>query len=1315
MAKQKFIDDLQKENSTFSTQRQAEMVANLLDTVSSDIYSESQRFVFELIQNADDAAQDTNNEVHFDFLLNCLIVSHNGKPFDDNDIISLTGAGASTKKADPTKTGYKGIGFKSVFGKSERVAIFSDGYQFRFDRSVHKTKLPWQIIPLWTDLKDLAKEVHETISLSKYSVSTIIELKNADSLLTELNELLRNGQILLFLRRISKISVSQNGKSINSIEKKNISEGAAYKEVTLLNEGKEISSWLTKTFEKIPIPAETKVALNQDDKTPEKLKEAVFTEISFAAKIEEGRIKELKGDDSLIFTYLPTSVSKFQFPFLINGSFLTTANRQDIHSDRIWNQWLFTLIAEKTLEWIEILAKGKFIFQILHLLPQKFNGIQNELRVSFDNSLENLAKDKSFVPTKSQKLKMPSELIIDKTGLSDLKFISTDTVIDFINQKENTNFKSDSFVNSKLQRVDKLRSFGTKYFDIENLESFFLSQIFKDNHQPSDNFSLIEYFYTKASKDESREWNEKLKEISFIYAKGNKLKSPKTVCFPSITFENEFGDGVTVIHSDVYPKIESNSKIKNWLELLGVKEPSDTAYLENEIIGNIENSINNDNYQRVTRYIFNQHKKSLLEDWHYSKLQDLKIFTISKEFIPAKQCYLSNIYEPLLKLEKVNEAGKYVSENYKQPDDYASEWKTFFLKIGVSENISVINITTSIYNANGMIEKEYFNQVGEEAKNGHRYPHLVGSTNSIRLDRIRFSEFAKDYKFSIVFWQQAIRTIQPGSVYQYAYMPWGYYGSQEIVQNYFYWSLKHSAIFPATTKECLKADKLYINEKEIKEIAGKYLPVFDYDEPLPQDWKNILPFKEKLELDDYLLVLVKIAEQTEEDDVLRKYNRKKIGLIYNKLATLLSDFSNDKREIIKSWANENKLLSANGKFENAIELKWIKIDGFTTTSEKLKVIQLPENCDTTSKAFEELISLFQVQIIKKFIPTFEKEKKEFDLKKKLQNILPYLVAIMERKKYADFTKEFERLFFVVSRSEFYNTAEIKLSFNHQDEIIEVASLNVFRADSNLYFKGRWRSPITMFNLIPELASLLDVAGLNDELRLLLELDEVEIMDWLTSLGYDISSIKIKPEYLIAKKPIKVETSVKVLTAVTTEMEEVAEPEVVYEDQEMFEVTKFEFFEPEISAEADEIADIKPTRKKFTAIDFVEQPKYAEIADNEVRFEIGRWSEKYVFNNLNKWGYSEIVWENELGESGKPYDFRVKENGNEKYIEVKGTPSSKKDLVYLSTNEWNLMVNQKDNYILIRVYNAGNSNVSPIIIENPSQQIEQGSIQVALRV
>ncbi|KAA6306767.1 hypothetical protein EZS27_041569 [termite gut metagenome] len=108
------------------------------------------------------------------------------------------------------------------------------------------------------------------------------------------------------------------------------------------------------------------------------------------------------------------------------------------------------------------------------------------------------------------------------------------------------------------------------------------------------------------------------------------------------------------------------------------------------------------------------------------------------------------------------------------------------------------------------------------------------------------------------------------------------------------------------------------------------------------------------------------------------------------------------------------------------------------------------------------------------MPTFANEKRDIYLCRKLQNILPYFVAIIEKRRYVDYTKEFERLFTIVLESDFFNATSIKLSFTYQSETIEGASLNVFREHNKLYFKGNWSSPITMFNLIPELSNLLEI-------------------------------------------------------------------------------------------------------------------------------------------------------------------------------------------------------------------------------------------------
>jgi|TARA_B110000211_G_scaffold223888_1_gene274322 hypothetical protein len=1113
-SKKQFINRLNKKRSTFHDPDQAEMISNLLDTVSSDIYSESQRFIFELIQNADDSASGNKNDIHFNFEEDCLIISHNGKPFNEEDIKAVTHAGKGTKKSDQSKTGYKGIGFKSVFGKSDKVYVFSDGYNFRFDRKyVEKlqgeVKLPWQIIPIWTDKSELPISVLATVS-KNFSVSTIIELNNTDSLLDDLNELISNGEILLFLRRIVKISVSIKGEHQFTLEKEIVNKNKCFNETSIQKNNKEISRWIVKVFEKIPIDIQVQSELLQDNKTPDKLKKAKFTEISFAARIKNGKIKTLKSEESLVFTYLPTKVSDFEFPFLVNGNFLTNASREAIHEDRFWNQWLFEIMGEKLFDWFELLSSTEFRYQILHLLPSKFNSSQNELKIAFDKTLSKVGESKSFIPNKSCVLRKASDILIDKTGISKENFILESDFIDFINKTENISLDSESFIHPELELDWKLKGFGSTTFDMDNIEEFFTDKTFTKTHDVIRNFALISYFFDLSKSDKSKQLNEKLKNIPFIFANGEKLKSPQTLCFPSVDYETEYGEGVSVIHTKVYPKIEVEPKVKRWLENLGIKEPSDLAYIENEIIGNIEEAVNKSNYLKVTRSIFDLHKKGLLDEEHYEDLQDLKVFTTNGEFSRVNQSYLSDIYDPIFKIEKINKLGSYVSGNYLVDGDLKSEWKTFFLKIGVSENISLQLIKTNVHlNDLTGIESSYFIEMGESAKENHSYPHLVSSDNDIILDKIRFSEFANIRKFSIEFWKSALVAICPKTVKDYALMPWGYYGSNERVGNYFQWSLMNSRIFPTSTKECLKANEVFVNLPETMEVAGNFLPVFDCETIPNEEWLKLIPFKGSIELEDYLTILEGISKEKE----LTKVNKKRIGLIYNYLSKMLINMSETKKMLISQWSGKNLLLSFNNKFVSPKELNWIKISGFTNSSDKIKVLFIPDNCNVKNESFQELLSLFGIQIIDDFIPEFKNVSKDTSLKKQLQLILPYLVAFIEKKQFGNFSADYQRMSKIIDDSEFLNSSEITLSFKNQGTLISGPTLNAYLYENKLYFKGRWQSPMIMYSLVPELAKLLGITDMNEELNLILQLDEMEIKDWFIENRFDLSELQESPEYL----------------------------------------------------------------------------------------------------------------------------------------------------------------------------------------------------------
>ncbi len=92
-----------------------------------DNYSDEAHFVYEMLQNADDAKA---TEITFDLREDRLIVSHNGIPFDEKDLEGICSISKGTKSDDYTKIGKFGIGFKSVFVYTESPQVHSGSYDF---------------------------------------------------------------------------------------------------------------------------------------------------------------------------------------------------------------------------------------------------------------------------------------------------------------------------------------------------------------------------------------------------------------------------------------------------------------------------------------------------------------------------------------------------------------------------------------------------------------------------------------------------------------------------------------------------------------------------------------------------------------------------------------------------------------------------------------------------------------------------------------------------------------------------------------------------------------------------------------------------------------------------------------------------------------------------------------------------------------------------------------------------------------------------------------------------------------------------------
>ena len=97
------------------------------------LYSDRTHFIFELIQNAEDAGA---SELTFTLFADRLEVRHDGRPFTEADVRGVSGVAQSTKSGDLTSIGRFGIGFKSVYAYTKNPRIYSSEERFRIESYV---------------------------------------------------------------------------------------------------------------------------------------------------------------------------------------------------------------------------------------------------------------------------------------------------------------------------------------------------------------------------------------------------------------------------------------------------------------------------------------------------------------------------------------------------------------------------------------------------------------------------------------------------------------------------------------------------------------------------------------------------------------------------------------------------------------------------------------------------------------------------------------------------------------------------------------------------------------------------------------------------------------------------------------------------------------------------------------------------------------------------------------------------------------------------------------------------------------------------
>lgn len=178
-----------------------------LCSVVENLYSKDTRFLYELIQNAEDNSYSTTTAdckepfLAFKLYPDRIIIDSNEDGFSKEDIRAICSVGESSKKQSAGYIGEKGIGFKSVFKIAQKVHIQSGPFSFAFShtRGDEDGGLG-MITPYYEDAEELPMGVRTRMTLT-LSDSTQFEERAAE---------LQNvpDTFLMFLKRLQRLSIT---------------------------------------------------------------------------------------------------------------------------------------------------------------------------------------------------------------------------------------------------------------------------------------------------------------------------------------------------------------------------------------------------------------------------------------------------------------------------------------------------------------------------------------------------------------------------------------------------------------------------------------------------------------------------------------------------------------------------------------------------------------------------------------------------------------------------------------------------------------------------------------------------------------------------------------------------------------------------------------------------------------------------------------------------------------------------------------------------------------------------------------------------
>lgn len=398
MAKMAIADQvLQRQDKDGMLRRALERIIQL--------YTDKSHFVYELLQNAEDAGA---TKIKFEQYPDRLVVLHDGHPFSMENLQGLCDIGKSDKTDDLNQIGEFGVGFKSVFGICETVRLYSHPSKGDQEKGYHQFAVEIKDFthPVDIDDQDVALG-YTTMFVFPYSVGfTFSGFATIEKLNDVLSKRLQNLGIttLLFMKHLQSIDYKIELPKLRT-------SGTYLLDKTPINDHCALVSAMGETGNR---KENEEISYLMFSRPVTGIQAGRTIDIAFAVKVEEsGEYTFTASKSPYISVYFPTETES-KLKFIVQGPYRTTPNRSSVPADDRDNIDL----AEQTASLlrdsvIELRDTGKLNFSFLNILPVDsdvfysaplFECMFNETEEMMTEEALLLCKDGSYAAADSVKI-----------------------------------------------------------------------------------------------------------------------------------------------------------------------------------------------------------------------------------------------------------------------------------------------------------------------------------------------------------------------------------------------------------------------------------------------------------------------------------------------------------------------------------------------------------------------------------------------------------------------------------------------------------------------------------------------------------------------------------------------------------------------------------------------------------------------------------------------------------------------------------------------------------------------------------------------